>query len=424
MPYQKITLDNKVRVITVPMPQTRSVVAGFFAAAGSRYESEKLAGMSHFLEHMHFKGTKKRPTHEEISRAIEGVGGMMNAWTDNEATGYWVKVLPEQTELGLEVLSDMLVNSVFPENEIEKDKLVIAEEINKKDDQPEEKIFENFYALLYPNDALGRPVIGYKTTIKKFKREDFFNYKNSLYSGQNLVLAAAGKLPRNIKEMSSKYGRLFDNFKPSLNWSKVIERQQQPAVSLEFKKTEQAHLVLGVRTFDGDNPERFKLAVLNSVLGRGASSRLFLNIREKRGLAYAVGSSEEYHRDSGFWLVYAGLNLSKLEEAMKAILEEMARVKREFIPEKEFEEAKERLLGPLQFGLESNRGMLEFYAKQELLNKEVLTPEEVIKRIEKVSQEDLMALAKRYFVKETLNLAVIGPYKVKEEDKLANVLKL
>lgn len=429
MDCQKTILPNKLRVLTIPM-SVESVTALVLVRVGSRYETRQNNGISHFLEHMAFKGTKKRPSTQEIATLIDGIGGEFNAFTGKEATGFYIKAASAHLPLILDVLSDMLLNSCFDPGEIEKERKVILEEINLYEDTPARKIIDLYEELLYGDHPLGWDTAGKREVIAKLKRVDFLNFLENFYSSQNMVVTIAGGVKGGkVPGLVAKY---LGNLKPfdTLSYKKVRESQKRPQVKLKYKKTEQAHLCLGVRTFPLTDPDRFPLAVLTAILGEGMSSRLFLEVRERRGLSYYVRSFSEHYLDCGTMFTQAGVDLKRIEEGIKVIIEEYGKLKVQSlrgtslgqVRNEELVKAKEYLKGHLILELEDSRTVASFFGTQEILERKIRTPPEIMGEIEKVTVKDLGRVARNIFFPEKLNLAIIGPFR--DRQKFENLLNL
>ena len=424
MKFNKKILPNGLTVITIPMPSFESATALVMVGAGSRYETRQNNGISHFLEHMAFKGTKSRPTFMEISGLVDGIGGEFNAFTGKEYTGYYIKAGKNNIELCLDIISDMLQNSKLESAEIEKEKGVIIEEINLYEDTPMRNIGDVYERLLYGDTPLGWDTVGEKDIIRSIKREDFTKYLESLYSPSNMTVVLAGGVSEGQSvELVEKYFSKMKKFKPEKALA-IKENQKKPAVSVKNKKTEQAHLALGVRTVPLGSDERYPLSVLSSVLGGGMSSRLFSEVREKRGLAYYVKASSDQYTDAGSLVITAGVDPKRIEEAVEVILAELSDLRdgRKKIAVEELKKAKEYLKGHLVLELEDSRSVSIFYASQNILEKEIKNPDEVLSKIDGVTEGEVMKAAKKYLVKETLNLAVIGNFK--DKGKFEKLLSL
>ena len=420
--YHKYTLSNNLRVVLTPLSQLKSATVIVFVGAGSRYENKNNNGISHFLEHMAFKGTVKRPSALEISSIVDGIGGEFNAFTSKENTGYYIKAASSHLKLVLDVLSDMTQNSKFEVTEIEKERGVIIEEINMYEDTPQRKVSEVYESLLWGDQPLGWDISGKKEVIRKLKRSEFLDYLSKHYRPNNIVISIAGNLEEQetLELVKDYFGKMKTKKVPQ--FLKVKENQTKPKVNVKYKKTDQAHLCLGARTFRFDHPDRFKLGVLNAILGGGMSSRLFINVRERRGLAYYIHSSIENYQDTGTLVAQAGVDLTRIEDCVKVILEELVKLLNSKIEEDELNKAKQYIKGRITLELEDTRNVAWNFGSQELLEKRIRTPEEIFKEIDKVTATDLQKLSQDLFVNNKLNLAVIGPFK--EESKFERIFKL
>ena len=389
--------------------------------AGSRYETRKNNGISHFLEHMAFKGTKKRPTAQIIASTIEGIGAEFNAYTSKDHTGYYIKAAKKHLPLLIDVLSDMLLNSKYDTVEIEKEKGVIIEEIRMYEDMPMRKIGDLYENLLYGDTPLGRDIAGTEEVIRQITREDFVTYVENYYAPGNTVVVLAGA----VEEMSAgklleeKLGKWKKKGVPA--FEKHPNNQSKPELLLHHKDTEQAHLSLGVRSYCLTDKRRYSLGVLSNILGGGMSSRLFTEVREKRGLAYYVRASGEYYQDVGNFLVQAGVDVSRIDDAIKVIIEELLKITDGKIKDEELIRSKEHLKGHLILDLEDSKQVAGIFANSELLEGKIRTPDDVLNEIEKVSLSEVQKIACDLFSKNRLNLAVIGPYK--EKAKFEKLLK-
>lgn len=416
MNYKRKVLKNGLRLITIPMPSFESATVLVMVSAGSRYETKKNNGISHFLEHMAFKGTKKRPTALSISSIIDGIGGECNAFTGKETTGYYIKSLANHIELSMDLLSDMLQNSLFDAKEIDKERGVILEEINLYEDTPARKIADVYESLLYGNTPMGWDIAGEKGNIKTISRENFLSYLKSLYSAHNINVVVAGGIDvKRTEELVEKYFGQMPKFGVK-KYSPVSERQSKPNVQIKSKKTEQVHIAIGVRTVSVNHPDRYALSVLASILGGGMSSRLFHEVREKRGLGYYVRSSADYYTDCGSLVSTAGVDPKRVDEAVSVIVDQYQKIAKDgdSINKDELKKAKEYLKGHFVLELEDSRAVSGFFASQELLEKKIDTPEEVLVKIDKVGKQDLGRVAKKYIVNKGLNLAVIGNFEDKK----------
>jgi len=420
--HHLFTLKSGLRVLVFPMPRLESATVMVGVGAGSRYETREINGLAHFLEHMAFKGTKKRPTTEKIASEVEAVGGVFNAFTDKEFTGYWMKLPVKHLSLAGDILSDMLTNSLLKQEEIERERGVIIEEINMREDVPMTKVVVEFERLLYGDNPMGWDIAGEKETVSKINRGDFLEYLNRLYFAKNMVVAVAGGIK---KDKSNTLIKLIGDYFSSLpkvgkNITKPIgvkagAGQGKPRLKLIFKKTEQAHFCLGVPGYSLKDKRRWPAGVLAAILGGGMSSRLFLEVRERRGLAYYVGSEVEFYTDSGFVVSRAGVKIEKLSEAIKVTLGEMEKLAAKKVSQKELNKAKEMLKGHLILSLEDSQNVAQRGATQLILEGKVRTPAQALAEIDKVSAGDVQQVARDLFRREKINLTIVGPYKKEEE---------
>jgi predicted Zn-dependent peptidase len=419
--YRKVTLDNGLRLVTAVMPHTRSVSISFFIGAGSRYEDDKHAGISHFIEHMLFKGTKKRPTSFEVCTPIEGVGGMLNAGTDKELTIYWCKIAQSHFLNALDVLVDILLNSLFDPTEIEKERQVIIEEINMSLDSPPQRVSMLIDELLWPGHALGRDVAGTRDSVTAINREMMLDYLAGQYQPDNAVLAIAGDIRH--KEVVAAVNRAVAGWKKNRSRAGFSPYKDEIGrrVLIEKRDTEQTQLCLALPGLSIVDPRRFKLDLLNVILGEGMTSRLFMEIRDKMGLAYSIQSYAEHFLDTGVVAISAGVDAKNLPVAVKAILAELARLK-EAVPEAELSKAKELFKGRILLRMEDSRSVAGWMGGQEILNGKILTIDEVIAIIDAVTAEELQKLAGQLLVGEKLRLAVVGP--ISPDEPLEGLLKI
>ena len=418
--FKKIILKNGMRIILAPQKDSLSTTVQVFVSAGSKYENKKNNGISHFLEHMCFKGTKKRPTAFDIASELDGMGASYNASTGHEATTYFVKARGENTDQVLDVVSDMYLNQVFDISEIEKEKGVIIEEINMIEDDPRRKIWDIYLELLYGDQPAGWDIAGTKETIRNMKREDFVNYHNEHYVASATVVVVAGNFKE--KEIIEKIEKYFAGISISekAQKEKIIEKQKKSELILGYKETDQTHLVLGVRTFSAFDERRYALDLLSDILGGGMSSRLFQRIREEMGAAYYVYAGSDFYSDHGYLAIPAGIDNNRVEEVVSAIIEEIKKIRDEKISKDELERVKERFLGLITIGLETSNRLTGFYGGQEIETGKILTPEELIKKVQAVTIEDIQNVAKEIFQNNKLNLALIGQFK--EKEKLEKIL--
>lgn len=409
--YKQIKLKNGISLITIPMTGTKTATILVTIGAGSKYENKNNNGVSHFLEHMFFKGTKKRPNTLAISAELDGVGGEFNAFTSKEYSGYWVKVKGDKIQLGADIISDMLINSKFDVKEIEREKGVIIEEINMYNDNPMMHIEDVFESCLYGDTPAGWDTAGTKENIKKFTRKDFIEYFKKNYLTKNTFICVAG----NIKEQEVKKlaENLFLNYNQGEKNKKeeLKESQSKPTLKLEYKKTDQTTFSLGVRAFPIGHPDEYIVRLLSIILGGSMSSRLFIELRERSGLAYFVRTQSEFYTDSGYLTTQAGVPVGKMEEAIKIILVQYQLIKKVLVNSTELKRAKDMVKGRSAIQLESSDNVANWYAKQAVFHNKLISPEQFFKKIDEISAEDIRRVAKKIFKSEGLNLAIIGPFK-------------
>ncbi|TSC90829.1 MAG: hypothetical protein G01um10142_201 [Parcubacteria group bacterium Gr01-1014_2] len=415
--------DNGLRLVVVPMKSTKTVTVLILVGTGSRYETKNINGISHFLEHMMFKGTAKRPNAIDISRELDSIGAQYNAFTSKEYTGYYAKSSNENLELITDVVSDIFLNSKLDAEEIEREKGVIIEEINMYLDDPPRHVGELFETLLYGDQPSGWNVAGEKEIIQKLTRDNFVDYFGSHYVAKDTIIAVAGNVDREKvrDELIPKFfkgSRIGDK----LDRLPVSESQDKPKIVIKYKKTDQTHFVLGVRGYDMFSPKLETAQVLSVILGGGMSSRLFIQVRERQGLAYYISSSLDPYTDHGYFATQAGVNNDKVERAIETVLREYKSIKENLVPEEELKKAKEFIKGRLVIALEQSDDLAGFYANQWLLKNETLTPEEKLDKIMKVTADNVQEVANEIFKPEKLNLALIGPFEDKEKfEKLLEI---
>jgi predicted Zn-dependent peptidase len=419
--HEKVTLDNGLRLLTSEMPHTRSVSVVFFIAAGSRYEVEPEAGISHFIEHICFKGTERRQSSKEISEAIESVGGIINGGTDRELTTFWCRVTSEHFLLALDVLIDLLRHSRFDATDIDRERQIIIEEINMSLDSPRQRVAMLIDELLWPGQPLGRDIAGTKETVAALTRRQMFDFLSTHYLPNTTVVAVAGDIEQ--KQVQDIINQTLGEWKPNKVSAGFPNGGDQEAarLNIEFRDTEQAHLCLGVPGLSFFHPDRYAVDLLSIILGEGMSSRLFTEIREQQGLAYDIHSYADHFADSGAVVIYAGVDPGRVDNALGAIVDQVSKLK-EHISEAELNKAKEIAKGRLLLSLESSRNVAAWLGAQELLINRIFTADEVISLVEAVTIEDLKRVAQQLLTSEKLNLAIVGP--VKEEKPLARLLKL
>ncbi|MHB8880122.1 MAG: M16 family metallopeptidase [Thermodesulfovibrionales bacterium] len=403
--YIKENLENGIPVVMESFKNMRSVAVGVWVKVGSRYETATENGISHFLEHMFFKGTKKRNT-KDIAIEIDSIGGDLNAFTSRENTAFYVKVLDEHLEPGIDLLSDIFVHSVFPEDEIEKEKKIIKEEIKMVEDTPDDYIHDLFNQEIWGREGLGQAILGTRDTIASFTRDDLTSHIRKHYGTKDIVIACAGNFAHDelIRALNSRFGGLRHGSEPKTGPAPGFRQ----SVSVYPKDISEAHICLGVPSISQVSEERYALFVLNTILGAGVSSRLFQEIREKRGLAYTVYSYTSSYSDTGLWGVYAGVSKKKVKEVAGVIMEEMLGL-RDSLTEVELQRAKNHLKGSLILGLESTSSRMNNIARQEIYFGRYFSPDEIIKSVDKVTMSQIQGLAERLIRKELFACTVYGP---------------
>lgn len=425
MKAQSHTLSNGLEVLYIDTKAFPTLTTLLLVGAGSRYENEKNNGIAHFFEHMAFKGSKKYPNSFVISSAIEGLGGVFNAFTSKDHTGYWIKSTNEHFETVLDVISDMVLNPLLVPEEIEREKGVIVEELNLYEDTPYRKAGEIFETLLYKDHPLGYDIGGTKQSVKAFTRDTFTDYISTLYHPKNSVLVVAGGLKevKNIdKIIESKLGAWADGKKAEFETIKEVQLEPQSLV--KYKKTEQAHFCLGFRTFSFFDKRKYALTVLSAILGGGMSSRLFMQVRERRGLCYYISTGREFYHDAGNMVTQAGITLDtdKIKEAITVILKEHKKISKGDITPEELTKAKELIKGRMILSVEDSFNVAAFFGTKKLLENSLEGPEDVVSEIENVTADQIAAIATEFFVPEGLNFSIIGPFE--KEDEFKEVLTI
>ncbi|MBU6430827.1 MAG: insulinase family protein [Patescibacteria group bacterium] len=415
MKFTKTILKNGLRVITVPMKDNPTVTVLVMVEAGSKYETKEINGLSHFLEHMCFKGTTKRPKAIDISRELDTVGAQYNAFTSQEYTGYYAKADYKHLDLLLDVVSDMYLNPVFNENEIEKEKGVIVEEINMYEDLPHRKVQEIFMRLLYGDQPAGWDIAGTKENIKNLKRSDFLDYRRKHYVPSATTVVVAGKFDekKTLGDIQKMWNGVFGGKKKGK--VKTVESQKKPEMLLQYKDTDQTHIVLGARSFNAYSKNNPAIKVLSAALSGGMSSRLFQKLRDEMGICYYVRAENDTYTDHGFLQVSAGLDNKRVKEGIGAIMEEFKKLKTENVSADELNKVKQQIQGNLYLGLETSDSFAEYCGYQEVLNKPIKTPEQIIAEIQAVTADDIKRNADKIFQNKNLNLAAIGRFKDKDD---------
>jgi predicted Zn-dependent peptidase len=421
--YKKTILNGGLRLITVPIKNANSVTFLILVGTGSKYETKDINGISHFLEHMFFKGTAKRPSTLKIAETLDMVGGEYNAFTSKEVTGFWAKVEKSKQDIALDWISDIFLNSKFDEKEIEREKGVILEELNMYLDTPTAYISDLWEKLLYGDQPAGWRVIGERDSILNVNRQKIIDYFNSHYSSSNTIICVAGDItPEETEEKIKNYfGKMEKRgANPKV---KAKDQQKKPEVLIHHKKTDQTHFCLGVRGYNLFHPKRYALALLSVILGGNMSSRLFIKVRERNGLAYSIHTSVDNSTDTGYLVTQAGIDHKNLEKSVKLILKEYKDLKDKKVSERELQKAKDYLKGTTSLFLDSSDNQASFFALQELLEGVILSPEEKFKKIDEVSVDDVQKTAEEIFLSENLNIAVIGPIAENSQEEL-NLNKL
>lgn len=377
---------------------------------GSKYETKQKNGISHFLEHMCFKGTQMRPSAYVISSELDALGSQYNAFTGQEYTGYYAKSDAKHFRQIFDVVSDIYLNSTFPEAEMEKEKGVIVEEINMYEDMPHRHVQDLFAEVLYGDQPAGWNIAGTRENVRGMTRADFVKYKKEHYVPKATTVIVAGKVKE--KDVAKEVARVFGSLTnaPKSDKKPTKDEQKKPAALVQYKKTDQTHFVLGVRSFGAYDKRNVVLSVLSVILGGGMSSRLFIKLREELGVAYYVRASNDASTDHGAFQISAGVSNDRVDEVIREILKECAKLKTELVPKVELDKAKEYIAGNMKLELESSDAWANFYGGQEVMRKKIKSPEEVEACIRKVTAKDIQAVAKEIFVDKHLSLALIGPF--------------
>ncbi len=410
----------KLRTITVPREGTRAAAVLVFVRTGSKNEEKKFSGISHFLEHMLFKGTKKRPSPLLVAEELDKVGGSFNAFTSEDFTGYYAKVNGKKIDTALDWVSDIYQNPLIPQEEVQKEKGVIKEEINMRFDDPMSHCDTLFQKLLYGDQPAGWDISGSKESVDGIQREDLFSYMESQYTSQNTVVVVAGNIENNIEEKVRSY---FSGLREGVarECPPVKEEQGSPAVSFFEKSTDQTHLCLGVRAHNLLSEKRHAQKVIATILGGMMSSRLFTRVREEMGAAYYVQTSLDETPHTGYMVTRAGVDNKRIEDVVSVISKEYARMKNELVGEDELRKAKEYIKGKSSLRLESSDALAYFYGLQELLQRKTHSPEEIFSFIDSVKTEDVRSIAEEIFVSHGMNLALVGPRKPENLESLMSI---
>lgn len=417
MNYSLQTLSNGLRLLTVPMPSLESMCLTVWVRVGSRFEDEKIAGISHFLEHMTFKGSKKYQTAQKVSETLDALGAEYNAATSNEWTNFYIKVRVGQMEKAFDVLSDMLLHPRFLPEDIERERGVILEELSMSEDVPMSKVGDIFMEKMFEGNPLNRDIIGTKESVNAINQKNFIDFRNEYYTANNMLITVSGGVEE--KEAVALCEKYFGSLPQGslTNFLSFVPAQSAPKLVMKKKETEQAHIIVGFLGYQRGHERRFAENILATILGRGMSSRLFLEVREKRGLAYSVGSSLSRFIDVGVFDTYAGVDPSKTPEAIKVILNEHYKLINEkaMVTNEELAKAKEYIKGRTALALEDSSAVNDYYGQRALFLSDIETPEDVFEKIDAVTEAEILAVAREIFVPERLTLAVIGPFEDTEK---------
>jgi predicted Zn-dependent peptidase len=415
MKAKKKILKNGLRVITVPMKDSPTVTFLVLVSTGSKYEVKKLNGLSHFLEHMCFKGTEKRPNAKTISTELDTIGAQYNAFTGQEYTGYYAKSDKKNFAQIFDVVADIYLNSTFPENEIEKEKGVIVEEINMYEDLPMRHVQDLLMEIMYGDQPAGWNIAGNAETVRSMQRKDFVKYHKEHYVPNATTLVVAGGVDEKevLKNITKVFGKLKDSEKTQKKKTKDV--QKNPQVLIKNKKTDQTHFVLGFRAFDIFDKRNTALSLLSGVLAGGMSSRLFVKLREEMGVCYYVRSAPDFYTDHGLLQISSGVDNKRVKEVIKVLLEECQKLKDEIVGEEELQKIKNMFISNIRMSLEATDDIANFYGGQEVLMNKIENPEEKIKKIQNTKSSDILNVAKEIFKDKNLNLALIGPFEDKKE---------
>ena len=421
MKFKKKILPSGLRVITVPMADNPTTTVLVLVEAGSKYETKEKNGISHFLEHLCFKGTTKRPNASDLSIELDGLGCEYNAFTGQEYTGYYAKGKAADFPRLLDIIADLYVNPIFKDEEIEKEKGVIVDEINMYDDLPMRKVHDVWSELLYGDQPAGWTISGARDVVRGMTRAEVVAYRAKHYVASATTVVVSGNIDSAlvVKEVAKKFANVSAAKKGSKK--KTQDMQKEPQVAVQFKETDQTHFVLGVRSFPVFDDRNTTLAVLGGILGSGMSSRLFRKLRDEMGVGYYVRAGNNASTDHGYFSVSAGVDNKRIDEVLKAVLAECSLLKRELVGAEELAKVKEHLVGTMYLGLESSDDLAEYYGMQEILHRDIRMPKEKEKRIRAVTAEDVRTLARKIFIEKNLNLALIGPFK--EGDEFLRTLK-
>jgi predicted Zn-dependent peptidase len=408
--FERQTLSNGLRVLTAPLPHAQSVACFVMLAAGSRYEHDRNRGIAHFAEHMFFKGTERRPTARDLATIVDGIGGEFNAFTSKEYTGYYVRCAGADRDTALDVLVDMIRHSKFDPEEVEREKGVILEEMNMYYDTPRDYISSVYEELMFGDNPLGWETLGTKETIRAATRETFLDYVGEWYTPNRMVVGVSGMTGENLLPMlESLLGDTSGNGSHGVPPADV-DRGAQPEVRVHKKDSDQAQICVGVPSYPLEHPDRYALQLLATVLGSGMSSRLFLEVRERRGLAYYVYGLNHSYTDAGSLFAQAGVDLARVDEAVQVTVEQFRQLAEEKVPSDELEKARSLAKGRFVLQTETPQGLILFGLRREVLEGEAVEPEELLAGLDAVTAEDVQRVAQDVIGRGGLRLAVIGPF--------------
>ena len=425
-PFERSVLKNGVRLLLIPMPGVNSIATSVMVGVGSRYESASINGVSHFLEHMVFKGTEKYPTTDDVN-VIERIGGLQNAYTDIDITNYHNKVLSSDWELALDINKELALHPRLEQEYVDKERDVILEEMKRYEDEPAAKVGEVFHTMLYKGSSLGMRIIGEEKSLRSVASEQLKQYHAQWYQPGKMVVVVAGSIGNNQERIKAKveewFGGLPSAVSGSQGYEPVLDSQSSPALEMLTKRdANQAHINLGVRTFARGNENRFAWGVFNLLMGVGFTSRLFKEIREKKGLCYQIRSNSDNWSDVGYWSIYAGVATEKVQETVGGIIEELKKVVEKGVEEDEIAVSKKRLQTIIAFNSEDPEFQNEYYGRQELFNEKLIPLEEYHSLIQSVTKEQIEALVRKYITTQTLNLAVV--WNKPRDEKLLEMLRI
>ena len=404
--YRKDTLINGIRVVSETLPKSRSVSIGVWVKVGSRHEPPEVGGVSHFIEHMFFKGTKKRSA-KEIAIEMDSLGGEYNAFTSQETTTYYAKVVDEHLPVAIDILSDILLGSKFDPAEMEKERKVILEEIKGVEDAPDDYVHELFTGTVWPDNSLGRPILGTRDTIKAMKHQDIISYIDNYYSPKEIVISVAGNFDHAqlIDLLNRQFGKLARAAAPKKEEAPTFTR----AIYVKKKQLEQVQLCMGCKGLPNTHDDRYVISALNTVLGYSMSSRLFQEVREQNGLAYTIYSYVTSYRDAGLFTIYAGTGPSNALEVVRLVIKELKKIKDEGITPAEVMRVKNQIKGNLILSLESSNSHMSRIARQEIYFGKYLSMDDIIKGVERVSGDQVQQLARALFTQDNIALTILGP---------------